>query len=126
MLGSLIYIRLMAKRKSVKKRATPKRKPPAPPRARARAARRRAQHGPPTGDPEPGGRGWVEDRRVVGGVVCQLQFVRCGKKCWCMKTEFPPWHGPYWFAYVANKRGKLAARYVGKELSAARVNLVAG
>lgn len=42
-----------------------------------------------------------------------------------MKADAPPWHGPYWFAYVANKRGKIASRYVGKELTPARVRAVA-
>ena len=110
----------------------------APVKARAPAKRPKAQTGPPKGDPElrdePSGPSshqllyynlpWVADRRVCAGVLCQLQYVRCGKKCWCMREE-SPWHGPYWFAYVANKRGKLACRYVGKKLTAARVRAVA-
>ncbi len=62
--------------------------------------------------------GWMVDRTVVAGTLCQLQYVRCGKKCWCMRRSSPPFHGPYWYAYTFNKRGKLRSIYVGLELNA--------
>lgn len=78
---------------------------------------------------------WVEERRVVAGVLCQLQWVQCGKRrfhvggvatrgafgCWCMLKTDPPFHGPYWYAYTMSKRRKLRSHYVGKVISVARV-----
>ena len=105
------------KRKAKRVRTAPKKKRP--------PARRKAQTGPPVGAPDVDGR-WVVERRTVAGVLVQLQWVRCHKKCWCMRTPEPPWHGPYWYAYVANRRGAIAARYVGVDLSKAKVLAVAG
>ncbi len=64
---------------------------------------------------------WTVERRVVARVLCQKQWVRCGKKCWCMRVGEPPFHGPYWYAYTFNKRGKVRCSYVGKVISAKRV-----
>jgi len=64
---------------------------------------------------------WMVERKVVAGVLCQRQFVRCGKQCWCMKAAGPPFHGPYWYAYTFNKRGRVRCTYIGKSISAKRV-----
>lgn len=84
---------------------------------------------------------WVVERRVVAGVVCQLQWVKCGKRtknrdedgnwarvlgCWCEHEQEPPFHGPYWYAYTLSSRGKLRPVYIGKVISAKRVRAAVG
>ena len=45
----------------------------------------------------------------------EQQYTRCGKEtCHCMRGS--QGHGPYWYAYWTDDRGRTRNRYVGKSL----------
>ncbi|WP_366918617.1 DUF6788 family protein [Acaryochloris sp. IP29b_bin.148] len=49
--------------------------------------------------------------------VYQLEYVRCGKEtCKCSSGRTEDMHGPYWYSYERNSKGKLVSRYIGKKL----------
>jgi hypothetical protein len=51
----------------------------------------------------------VVKRRVMGSVSYQLEMVKCGKDC----KGCP--HGPYWYGYYRNQKGKVVSTYIGKD-----------
>lgn len=67
---------------------------------------------PPEVEPQQGRE--VAERKQVGRVTYQAEFIKCGKaNCRCA-TE-GKLHGPYWYAY--QKQGKkLKSWYIGKKL----------
>jgi hypothetical protein len=58
----------------------------------------------------------VERRRGRGGRWLQRELVKCGKPH-CSKDRDGAGHGPYWYLYYTNQRGKYTSRYVGKSLT---------
>ena len=79
--------------------------------------------GGPVRHPPAKPRGRVVERREIGGVVYQLEWVCCGKgKCHCM-SDSSPGHGPYWYGYrlartgggKAAKAGRWVSVYIGAE-----------
>jgi hypothetical protein len=58
----------------------------------------------------------VERRRGRGGRWLQRELVKCGKPH-CSKDRDGAGHGPYWYLYYTNRRGKYTSRYVGKSLT---------
>jgi len=47
----------------------------------------------------------------------EQKYIRCGKAgCRCMNGGAP--HGPYWYAFWTDERGRTHARYVGKNRDA--------
>ena len=58
----------------------------------------------------------VERRRGRGGRWLQRELVKCGKPH-CSKDRDGAGHGPYWYLYYTNQRGKYTSRYVGKRLT---------
>jgi hypothetical protein len=58
----------------------------------------------------------VERRRGRGGRWLQSELVKCGKPH-CSKDRDGAGHGPYWYLYYTNRRGKYTSKYVGKTLT---------
>ena len=58
----------------------------------------------------------VERRRGRGGRWLQWELVKCGKPH-CSKDRDGAGHGPYWYLYYTNQRGKYTSSYVGKSLT---------
>ena len=55
----------------------------------------------------------VVEQKKVGSYYYQLEKVRCGKAvCRCASGEL---HGPYWYAYKRNSKGKMTSKYIGKQ-----------
>lgn len=53
------------------------------------------------------------DQRKIGGLIYQLEMVKCGKpNCKCSRGQL---HGPYWYAYQ-RQGDKLKSQYIGKVL----------
>jgi hypothetical protein len=49
----------------------------------------------------------------VSEYTYRLETIRCGKpNCWCAEGEG---HGPYWYAYWRDDRGRLRKTYIGKK-----------
>jgi hypothetical protein len=58
----------------------------------------------------------VERRRGKGGRWLQRELVKCGKPH-CSKDRDGAGHGPYWYLYYTNQRGKYTSKYIGKHLT---------
>lgn len=112
----------MARKKSPvrlhKRTSKAKAKPPSAPALPDRGV---IHPGEPSSDPV------VVERRELGGVIYQLEWVTCGKpRCACAANN--PFrvrrikHGPYWYAYrlayrgggEATSRGRWVSKYIGK------------
>jgi hypothetical protein len=52
---------------------------------------------------------------TTGGITYQLELVNCGKTA-CKRCKRGPAHGPYWYAYWTDSRGKQHSKYIGKHL----------
>lgn len=58
----------------------------------------------------------IVERRVIRGIVYQLEMVRCGTAtCRCMRGG--PGHGPYWYAYKPARKGGGKATAAGRWVS---------
>ena len=69
------------------------------------------------GHDTPPSRDVVDEKPAPRGTY-RLELVNCGKER-CKKCQGGPSHGPYWYHYFRKGTGgKLASRYVGKNLPA--------
>jgi hypothetical protein len=72
------------------------------------------RRGDPDLDTSPRARTTIQERPAARGCY-RLELVKCGKSnCHCAAGETG--HGPYWYWYGRRANGRMASRYIGKEL----------